>query len=145
VISITISIAAFEAIAATMPFDVGYEKRETDEFIIWLEPRVLDRLRPAPRRRERLRRDLAPRRDRGGQSGAKLADSELTGRTGSVWIACRANPSRERRSQRFIAIAENTVHSPTLARVRIGSGERPLAVAIESRARRIHCALRRRA
>ena len=47
-IKIAISQAAFEAIARTFPFgSVGYEKavNEKGERLIWLEPRVVDRLR----------------------------------------------------------------------------------------------------
>jgi hypothetical protein len=46
VISISITVAAFQAVAATLPFgSAGYEREAGDggEFTIWLEPRVLDR------------------------------------------------------------------------------------------------------
>jgi hypothetical protein len=48
VVRIAISQAAFEAIAKTLPFgSVGYENavNERGERLIWLEPRVVDRLR----------------------------------------------------------------------------------------------------
>ena len=47
-IKIAISQAAFESIARTFPFgSVDYEKavNEKGERLIWLEPRVVDRLR----------------------------------------------------------------------------------------------------
>ena len=46
-IRITISPAAFEAIAATLPSSVGYERLRapSGDFFIWLEPRFVDRLR----------------------------------------------------------------------------------------------------
>jgi hypothetical protein len=47
VIRITISAAAFEAIAATLPSSVGYERirAPNGDFHIWLEPRFVNRLR----------------------------------------------------------------------------------------------------
>jgi hypothetical protein len=48
VIRIAISEAAFEAIARTLPFgSVSFENQtnENGERLIWLEPRVVDRLR----------------------------------------------------------------------------------------------------
>ena len=58
-VRISITAAAYEAIAATLPFgSVGFE-READtkgERQIWGEPRILDRLKVA--RRELQRRDL---------------------------------------------------------------------------------------
>lgn len=49
-IRISISVAAFEAIAATLPGSVGFERSstETGEMWVWLEPRIVDRL-AAPR------------------------------------------------------------------------------------------------
>jgi hypothetical protein len=47
-IRIAISQAAFEAIARTLPFgSVGFENKidENGDRLIWLEPRVVDRLR----------------------------------------------------------------------------------------------------
>ena len=46
-IRITISAAAFEAIAATLPSSVGYERvRSPDgDYHVWLEHRFVDRLR----------------------------------------------------------------------------------------------------
>jgi hypothetical protein len=47
-IRISITAAAYEAIAATLPFDsVGVEREDGPNGArqIWLEPRVLDRLR----------------------------------------------------------------------------------------------------
>ena len=45
-IRITISAAAFEAIAATLPSSVGYEgiRAPNGEYHVWLEPRFVDRL-----------------------------------------------------------------------------------------------------
>jgi hypothetical protein len=44
-IRIAISIAAFEAIAATLPLgSVGYESNERGERCVWLAPNVVDRL-----------------------------------------------------------------------------------------------------
>jgi hypothetical protein len=48
VIRIAITVAAFEAIAATLPLgSVSYENKvnEKGERLIWLDPRVVDRLR----------------------------------------------------------------------------------------------------
>ena len=44
---IAISAAAFEAIAATLPSSVGYERirAPNGEYHVWLEPRFVDRLR----------------------------------------------------------------------------------------------------
>jgi hypothetical protein len=46
-VRIAITAAAFEAIAATLPFGSAGVEREADakERQIWLEPRVLDRLK----------------------------------------------------------------------------------------------------
>jgi hypothetical protein len=46
-IRITISATAYEAIAATLPSSVGYERiRAPDgDYHVWLEPRFVDRLR----------------------------------------------------------------------------------------------------
>ena len=46
-IRLTISAAAFEAIAATLPSSIGYERirAPSGEYHIWLEPRFVDRLR----------------------------------------------------------------------------------------------------
>ena len=46
-IRITISAAAFEAIASTLPSSVGYERirAPNGEYHVWLEPRFVDRLR----------------------------------------------------------------------------------------------------
>jgi hypothetical protein len=46
-IRITITAAAFEAIAATLPSSVGYERirAPNGDYFIWLEPRYVDRLR----------------------------------------------------------------------------------------------------
>ncbi len=46
-IRITISAAAFEAIAATLPSSIGYERirAPNGEYHVWLEPRFVDRLR----------------------------------------------------------------------------------------------------
>jgi hypothetical protein len=46
-IRITITAAAFEAIAATLPTSVGVDTRRAPngEIYIWLEPRFVDRLR----------------------------------------------------------------------------------------------------
>jgi hypothetical protein len=43
----TISAAAFDAIAATLPSSVGYERirAPNGDYFIWLEPRYVDRLR----------------------------------------------------------------------------------------------------
>jgi hypothetical protein len=57
VIRIAITAAAFDAIAATMPFgDTGYEMRrtETGKVFIWLDRREMDRLSAARRRGEDL-------------------------------------------------------------------------------------------
>jgi hypothetical protein len=48
VISISVSVAAFEAVAATLPLgSVGFERDATGggDYLIRLEPHVLDRLR----------------------------------------------------------------------------------------------------
>jgi hypothetical protein len=47
VISISVSVAAFEAVAATLPLgSVGFEREATGgDYLIWLEPHVLNRLR----------------------------------------------------------------------------------------------------
>jgi hypothetical protein len=47
VIRITITAAAFEAIAATLPSNVGYERQRAlnGDYHIWLELRYVDRLR----------------------------------------------------------------------------------------------------
>jgi hypothetical protein len=50
-IRISITATAFEAIAATLPFgSIGVERDPDDkgERMIWLEPRVLDRLKALP-------------------------------------------------------------------------------------------------
>jgi hypothetical protein len=46
-IRIAISAAAFEAIAATLPSSVGVEQNRAPngDYLIWLEPRFVDRLR----------------------------------------------------------------------------------------------------
>jgi hypothetical protein len=46
-IRITITADAFEAIAATLPSNVGVEQKRAPngDFFIWLEPRFVDRLR----------------------------------------------------------------------------------------------------
>jgi hypothetical protein len=46
-IRITISAAAFEAIANTLPSSVGYERirAPNGDYFIWLDPRYVDRLR----------------------------------------------------------------------------------------------------
>jgi hypothetical protein len=46
-ICITISAAAFDAIAATLPSNVGCERirAPNGDYHIWLEPRLVDRLR----------------------------------------------------------------------------------------------------
>jgi hypothetical protein len=46
-IRITITRAAFEAIAATLPSSVGYERvrAPNGDYFIWLDPRYVDRLR----------------------------------------------------------------------------------------------------
>lgn len=45
-IRITITVAAFEAIAATLPSSVGVEQKRAanGDYHIWLEPRFVDRL-----------------------------------------------------------------------------------------------------
>jgi hypothetical protein len=47
VISISITPAAFEAIAATLPSNVGVEQNRAPngDYFIWLDPRYVDRLR----------------------------------------------------------------------------------------------------
>ena len=46
-IRITISAAAYEAIASTLPSSIGVEARRAanGDYFIWLEPRYVDRLR----------------------------------------------------------------------------------------------------
>jgi hypothetical protein len=46
-IRITITAAAFDAIAATLPSSVGVEARRASngDYFIWLDPRFVDRLR----------------------------------------------------------------------------------------------------
>jgi hypothetical protein len=46
-IRITITAPAFEAIAATLPSNVGYERirAPNGDHFVWLEPRFVDRLR----------------------------------------------------------------------------------------------------
>ena len=46
-IRISITPAAFEAIAATLPSSVGYERirAPSGDYFIWLDPRYVDRLR----------------------------------------------------------------------------------------------------
>ena len=46
-IRIAISPAAYEAIAATLPSNVGigHERAPNGDYFIWLEPRFVDRLR----------------------------------------------------------------------------------------------------
>jgi hypothetical protein len=46
-IRISISRAAFEAIAATLPSNIGYERLRAPngDHHVWLEPRFVDRLR----------------------------------------------------------------------------------------------------
>jgi hypothetical protein len=46
-IRITITADAFEAIAATLPSNVGVEQKRAPngDYFIWLEPRFVDRLR----------------------------------------------------------------------------------------------------
>ena len=46
-IRISITVAAFEAIAATLPSSVGYERirAPNGDYHIWLEPRFVGRLR----------------------------------------------------------------------------------------------------
>jgi hypothetical protein len=46
-IRITITAAAFEAIAATLPSSVGVEQNRASngDYFIWLDPRYVDRLR----------------------------------------------------------------------------------------------------
>jgi hypothetical protein len=46
-IRITITPAAFEAIAATLPSSVGVEQKRAanGDYFIWLDPRYVDRLR----------------------------------------------------------------------------------------------------
>ena len=46
-IRISITAAAFEAIAATLPSSVGYERirAANGDYHVWLEPRFVDRLR----------------------------------------------------------------------------------------------------
>jgi hypothetical protein len=46
-IRITITAVAFEAIAATLPSSVGYERLRAPngDYYIWLGPRFVDRLR----------------------------------------------------------------------------------------------------
>ena len=58
---ITITAAAFEAIAATLPSSVGYERMRSPngEYHVWREPRFVDRLRAigkTPERQVRLDR-----------------------------------------------------------------------------------------
>jgi hypothetical protein len=45
VIRISITAAAFEAIATSLPSSVGYERAPDGEYHVWLEPRFVDRLR----------------------------------------------------------------------------------------------------
>ena len=46
-IRLTITVAAYEAIAATLPSSVGVEQKRAanGDYHIWLEPRFIDRLR----------------------------------------------------------------------------------------------------
>jgi hypothetical protein len=46
-IRISVTAAAFEAIAATLPSSVGYERirAPNGDYHVWLEPRFVDRLR----------------------------------------------------------------------------------------------------
>ena len=46
-VRIAISVAAFEAIVATLPSSVGVEQNRAPngDYLIWLDPRFVDRLR----------------------------------------------------------------------------------------------------
>ena len=46
-VRITISVAAFEAIVATLPSSVGVEQNcaPNGDYFVWLDPRFVDRLR----------------------------------------------------------------------------------------------------
>ena len=55
-VRISISVAAFEALSATLPLGFVEREFETDELTIWIEPAVADRLgRHARARRFELR------------------------------------------------------------------------------------------
>jgi hypothetical protein len=75
VIRITLTQAAFDAIAATLPSSVGVEQNRAPngDYFIWLEPNVVDRLRAL-----RAWRVLQRRHSAAGE------DQPLAGRVGYV-------------------------------------------------------------